>query len=89
MTFNIEECEYRICKGRVETYVARAKEPPQKIVKSVLTFMSRGRINQSDLEKMLNEIRKELVEPFLTSPWNQSERQARFQLIRDALIKSN
>ncbi len=31
MDFKIEEFEYRICKGRVQSYVARAKELPGQI----------------------------------------------------------
>ena len=70
----------------VRSYVARAKEPPQRIVKSVHTFMSSGRINRTDVERMLNEVLTESVVPFLGPPWNQPQRQERFQLIKDALI---
>lgn len=58
MDFNIEELEYRICKGRVQSYVARAKEPPQNIIKSIRTFLSQGSINTADVERMLNEVRR-------------------------------
>lgn len=87
MTFNIEECEYRICKGRVQSYVARAKEPPQRIVKSIQTFLSNARIKHGEVERMLNEVQRDSVLPFLGPPWNQPQRQERFQLIKDALIR--
>ncbi len=86
MNFNIEEFEYRICKGRVQSYVARAKEPSQQIIKSIRTFMSQGSINTADVERMLNEVQTESVLPFLGPPWNKPEREARFKLIKGALI---
>lgn len=87
MDFNTEEFEYRICKGRVQSYVARAKEPPDRIIKSIRTFQSRGRINQVDVERILKEVQTETVAPFLGPPWNKPERQGRFQIIKDALIR--
>ncbi len=87
MGFNIEEFEYRICKGRIQSYVARAKEPPERIVKSIRTIMARGGINKTDVERMLEETQAETVLPFLGSPWNQPQRQERFDAIKDALIK--
>lgn len=86
MDFNIEEFEYRVCKGRVQSYVARAKEPPQRIVKAVRTFMSRGHINTADLERMLSEVETESVLPFIGSPWNKPERKERFHVIRALLM---
>ncbi len=86
MDFNIVQFEYRICKGRVQSYVARAKEPPQRIVKAIHTFMSRGRINLADVERMLKEVETESVLPFLRPPWNQADRESRFEMIKDALI---
>lgn len=88
MNFNLGEFEYGICKGRVRSYVARAMEPPQRIVKSVHTFMSSGRINRTDVERMLNEVLTESVVPFLGPPWNQPERKERFQFIKGALMQS-
>ena len=87
MDFKIEEFEYRICKGRVQSYVARAKEPPDRIVKSIRTFISNARIEHDDLERMLNEVQRESVAPFLGSPWNQPKRHERLQLIRVALLR--
>ncbi len=86
MDFTVEEFEYRTCKGRVQSYVARAKEPPNRIVKSIKTFRSSGRIKQGEVERMLNEVQRESVIPFLGPPWNQALRQERFQLIRAALL---
>lgn len=86
MDFNIEEFEYRICKGRVQSYVARAKEPAERIIKSIQTFLSNARIKHGEVERMLNNVQRESVIPFLGPPWNQRERQQRFQLIKDALI---
>ena len=87
MTFNFEEFEYRICKGRLRSYVARAKEPPDRIAKAIRTFLSSARIREDDVERMLNEVQRESVIPFLDPPWNQPQRQERFQLIKDALIR--
>lgn len=58
MKFKLDEFEYGICKGRVQSYVARAKEPPQNIIKSIRTFLSQGSINTADVERMLNEVRR-------------------------------
>ncbi len=87
MDFNIDEFEYRLCKGRVQSYVARAKEPPDRIVKSIRTFQSSARIKRDEIERMLNEVQRESVIPFLGPPWNQPKRQERFQVIRAALLR--
>lgn len=87
MQLDIHEFEYRICKGRLQSYVARAKEPPGRIVKSIRTFLSNARIEHDDVERMLNEVQRDSVVPFLGPPWDQPQRQERFQLIKDALIR--
>lgn len=87
MYLEIHEFEYRICKGRLQSYVARAKEPPDRIVKSIRTFISNAGIDRDVVKRMLNEVQRDSVFLFLGPPWNQSKTQERFQLIRAALLR--
>ena len=87
MELNYREFLYGTCKGRVSSYVARAKESPERIVKSIHTLVSGGSIGQEDLDRMLSEVMAETVRPFLSHPWNQPERDTRFRAIKEALLR--
>ncbi len=87
MDLNYREFIYGTCKGRVRSYVARATESPERIVKSIHSLVSSGCIGQEDLDRMLSEVMAETVRPFLVDPWNQPERETRFRAIEEALVR--
>lgn len=89
MELEVQELHYENCKGRIRSFVARATEPHERIVRSIQTYISTGRFNRDDLERMLNEVWAESVIPFLGPTWNQPVRQERFQVIRDSLMEGS
>lgn len=56
MKAEIKEWEYALCKGWIVAYVAQGRDKPERIAKSVRTIMGRGRIDQNNVEWMLEEI---------------------------------
>jgi len=52
-------------KGRMASYVARETEPLDKLVKYIKTMCERYGVTSQELQRILNEIRSESVDPFL------------------------
>ena len=51
-------------KGRIESYIAREKEPLSKLVKYIRTMQAKYEINMDELSKILNQVKKS-IDPFL------------------------
>lgn len=85
MLLDFNEWNYARCKGRITAYVSRGKEKPERIIKSIRTTMAKGNLGSEALERILQEVERESVQPFLGEPWNQPKRLERFRLIKEQL----
>lgn len=52
-------------EGRIRSYVARELEPLPKLVKYIRTMRRKYRITVQDLQRILTNVKKESVDPFL------------------------
>lgn len=81
----IHEWWRSMVKGRIVACI-RGNDDPERVAKGVGTFVRRGRIAAADLQPIFEEVKRESVEPFAGSPWNQPERQSRFAVLMNALV---
>ncbi|MFQ5881776.1 MAG: hypothetical protein ACE5I9_04805 [Candidatus Methylomirabilales bacterium] len=83
--FSIQDWYYKLGKGKLRSYVAREEEPLSKVAKTVKTLRETGHITSGQVERMVQEVFNESVQPFLGPPYRQPERQKRFDDLKDAL----
>lgn len=88
MMLDFNEWNYSRYKGRIAAFVARGKERPEPIIKSIRTTMAKGNLDRTALERMLAEVEAQSVHPFLGPPWNQPQRLERLRVIKGLISKS-
>jgi len=79
-------------KRKMTSYIAREKEPLSKLVKFIKTRCEKKGIPLQDLQKILTEIKRESVEPFLdrSKKSYQPERLTRYEnLCKELGVKVN
>jgi len=87
--FDIDDWRYRHLKGRIANYVARGNDKPDVLIKATRTIVSKHGIGHATLERMLEEVNRGSVRPFLRnqgSMWHQPERLERFTLLKSSLL---
>ncbi len=87
MLLDTKEWHYDRCKGWIVACV-RGRDRPGRVIKSILTSVSKGQIDREAIPRMLAEVESESVRPFLRPSWNQPERQELFQSFKDGLAKA-
>ena len=76
-----------LLEGRIAKHVARGTDHPKAIIKTAQSMLAKGKIGSPALRRMLAEIDKNSVQPFLHAPgqWNQPDGATRFKFIEAAL----
>lgn len=70
------------CKGYLQSYVARAKQPRATVAATIETIARKHAVSPAELHEMVKEIRQESVEPFFGPPYyNGPERRRRLDEI--------
>jgi hypothetical protein len=70
-------------KGQIVACV-RGRAGSDRVARYIDTAVRRQRLTRHDVERLLREVERESVRPFMGPPWSQPERQSRL----DALIAS-
>jgi hypothetical protein len=83
---DVEQWCYRLVKGRIASHVARGTDEPNTVVKFTKTLLARRRLGGDTLQRVLEEVNSESVQPFLALPWNQPERLERFRVLKSGLL---
>ena len=63
-----KEHTIQIVKGKIQSYVARESEPISKIIKYIKTLSKKYGITTPDLRQIIDEVKRETVEPFSYQP---------------------
>jgi len=77
-------------KGRIQSYIAREKEPITKIVKYIKTMIQKHGITKEEIKQILQQVKQETIEPFLNpqSPLYRPERLERYKrLLKELQIE--
>ena len=82
---DISDWYYGLLKGRIASHVASGGDDPRAIIKSARTILAKDNIGPEALPKILDEVEKETVQPFLQPPWYQPDRLERFRLLKIGL----
>ena len=88
MSLNIQQWDYERCKGMISSFVTRDEGISERIAKSIRTIIERNHLIRAEVDQMLIEIRRDTVQPFLRTAWNQPERLVRFREIESALYRT-
>lgn len=65
-------------KGKIVACV-RGRETPERVSQAVQAVFRRERLQPHDLDRILEEIRAESVEPFMGGAWREPERRERLE----------
>ncbi|MGO9267623.1 MAG: hypothetical protein ACLQBA_22525 [Candidatus Binataceae bacterium] len=79
---DIVEWNSNLLKGRIASHVARGTDNRKAIIKSIRTTLAKGNLAPEALPRILDEVERDSVQPFLKPPWNQPERLERFRLLK-------
>lgn len=79
----IKEWHYALYKGRITNHVACGEDRPERIVASIETSVSKGKLDLQCIQRMLDEIHDETIRPFSND--KQQERLQRFREIKICL----
>lgn len=80
----ITNWQYETLKGKIVGCV-RGKETAGRVAKYIRTAFRSARLPAGILDRMLAEVERESVRPFLGHPWNQADRLHRFGELLAAL----
>ena len=60
----IQQWLHSYCRGKITSYVARGKEPGQKVVKTLLTMIRKNALAPTDIDAALKEVEENTVKAF-------------------------
>ena len=75
--FTVEEWRHEQIKGKIEGCII-GNERVESVRKYVNTVRNKGWISQQEFDRIVAEVKRDSVLPFLEHPWNQPERLQRF-----------
>jgi len=81
-----EEWNDQRCRGYIETWVARPKQPLGTVTSTIQTICLKHSIASAELSAMLREVRERSVDPFFGPPFHSgAERLRRLDELADEM----
>jgi len=82
----IQQWLHAYCKGKIRSYVARSREPPKKVVKTMLTMVRKQALSPTEIKSILSEVEHETVSAFSNNEEVFAQRSSSLNGLRRLLV---